>query len=494
MTATPLPRPQTRPIAHLLAYGAYLPYNRLRRDDIAAVLGGRGGRGQRTVASYDEDTTSMGVEAARIALSGNVNQLQPARMYFATTMPAYRDRTNATAIHAALGLNASALAVDMVGAIRSGVGAMIAAMDAAEPTMVVLSDIRTGLPGSADETNGGDGAAALVFGGPNDGPVLADVLAVATVNGEFLDRWRGPDEPTSHVWEERFSEHVYGQLIESAFNEALQSAGITADSVDRLLVAGLPGRALRRFATHSGVRTDAIADDLATSVGNTGTAHAGIMLADTLDHSPPGSTIALVVLADGATAFILQTGNDLAAHQPPRPVSAQIAAGSEPLRYATFLTWRQMLHREPPRRPDPAPPAAPPSHRRTHYKFGFLGSRCTVCDTIHLPPARVCAKCRASDQMTAQPMAQAAGRITTLTVDHLVYTPQPPAVLAVIDFDGGGRFRCQLTDVDPATIAVGDPVEMTFRKVFTARGIHNYFWKARPIRGAINQAVAESVR
>ena len=25
-------------------------------------------------------------------------------------------------------------------------------------------------------------------------------------------------------------------------------------------------------------------------------------------------------------------------------------------------------------------------------------------------------------------------------------------------------------------------VEMTFRKLFTSDGIHNYFWKARPLR------------
>jgi hypothetical protein len=29
---------------------------------------------------------------------------------------------------------------------------------------------------------------------------------------------------------------------------------------------------------------------------------------------------------------------------------------------------------------------------------------------------------------------------------------------------------------------MGDRVELTFRKLFTADGIHNYFWKARPIR------------
>jgi uncharacterized OB-fold protein len=38
--------------------------------------------------------------------------------------------------------------------------------------------------------------------------------------------------------------------------------------------------------------------------------------------------------------------------------------------------------------------------------------------------------------------------------------------------------------VDPAAVAIGNRVEMTFRRLFTANGVHNYFWKARPIRAA----------
>jgi uncharacterized OB-fold protein len=30
-------------------------------------------------------------------------------------------------------------------------------------------------------------------------------------------------------------------------------------------------------------------------------------------------------------------------------------------------------------------------------------------------------------------------------------------------------------------VFVGMPVEMTFRKMFTNRGIINYFWKAKPV-------------
>ena len=152
----------------LVSYGAYIPYYRLERGRIAGVLGSGGGRGTRAVAGYDEDTTSMAVEAGRDALAGltglGTKRGTPRQLFFATSVPAYADKTNATAVHAALRLSADALAVDMAGAVRSGVGALITAAQSPVPAMAVLSDIRTGLPGSTDERDGGDGAAAFIFG------------------------------------------------------------------------------------------------------------------------------------------------------------------------------------------------------------------------------------------------------------------------------------------------------------------------------------------
>ena len=83
-----------------LSHGAYLPHRRLDRTTIAAVAGAGGGTGTRTVASYDEDTTTLGVEASRRALRGS--EAVPGAVWFSTVEPAYVDKTNATAIHAAL--------------------------------------------------------------------------------------------------------------------------------------------------------------------------------------------------------------------------------------------------------------------------------------------------------------------------------------------------------------------------------------------------------
>jgi len=244
-------------------------------------------------------------------------------------------------------------------------------------------------------------------------------------------------------------------------------------------VAGAHGRAVRAFAKGAGVAN--VADDLTSVVGNTGTAHAGLVLADVLDRAEPGQTIVLAVLADGATAMVLRTTDAIASYQRSSTVADQIARGDDSLRYAQFLTWRGFLTKEPPRRPDPVGPAGPPSLRTGHYKFGFVGTRCTECQTVHLPPVRVCVNCKAIDHMAPLPMAEVRGTVATYTIDRLAFSPSPPTVAAIVDFDGGGRFSCELADVDPAAVAIGDRVEMTFRKIVTAGGVHNYFWKARPV-------------
>ncbi|MBI1845977.1 MAG: hydroxymethylglutaryl-CoA synthase family protein [Candidatus Rokubacteria bacterium] len=464
----------------ILSYAAYVPFWRLDRKAIGDALGASAGKGTRAVASHDEDTTSMGVEAGRAALRGVTTG--PEALYFATAVPGYLDKTNATAIHAALALPGSAMAVDMVGSIRSGVGALRAALDAPRPTLAVLSDVRTGLPGGGDERDGGDAAVAFLCGPGDAGvPVLAEPVAWASATAEFLERWRVPGEPASRQWEERFGEHAYVPLAQAAITEGLTRAGVAPGGLHRVIVAGPHGRANKRVAGGLGAKPDAIADDLAGSTGNTGTAHAGLMLADALDTAAPDQLILVVSLADGCDVTIWKTTAALASRRAAKPVSSQLAGGGK-VSYATFLTWRGFLDREPPRRPDPEPPAAPPSFRAEDWKFGFTGSRCEACGARHLPPQRVCVKCHAIDRMKPERLADVPATIATFTVDRLAYSLSPPVVAAVIDFEGGGRYQCELTDVDPAAVQIGDRVEMTFRRLYTANGVHNYFWKARPIR------------
>jgi 3-hydroxy-3-methylglutaryl CoA synthase/uncharacterized OB-fold protein len=466
----------------LVGYGAYVPYFRLDRKAIAASLGAPAGSGTRAVASYDEDTTSLGVEAARAALRATPGA-RPDALYFATSVPAYQDKTNATAIHAALALDPAALACDMTGAIRSGAGALRAALAGGGTTLVVLADIRTGLPGGGDEREGGDGAAALLVADDTSAlPVLAEPVAHASATAEFLERWRLPGEAASRQWEERFGEHAYGPLGEGAVTDALKQAGVTAPAIHHWIIAGPHARANKRLAASVGAAKGTVVDDLGATVGNTGTAHAALLLAQVLDGAPPDQLVAVVSLADGCDVTVWRTTAALASHRPAAKVAARLAGGGQ-VSYPSFLTWRGFLRREPPRRPDPQAPEAPPAARAEAWKFAFTGSRCQACGARHLPPQRVCVKCHAVDRMMPERLADVPATIATFTVDRLAYSLSPPVVAVVIDFEGGGRFQCELTDVDPASVKIGDRVEMTFRRLLTAGGVHNYFWKAKPFRG-----------
>jgi uncharacterized OB-fold protein len=243
-------------------------------------------------------------------------------------------------------------------------------------------------------------------------------------------------------------------------------------------------RANRVAAGAAGVKPEAITDDMTAVMGNSGAAHGGIMLADVLDRAAPNQFVAVLLLADGATVMLFRTTDAIARYKRKETVRGQLAQGKPGLSYTAFLTWRNVLQREPPRRPDPDRPAAPPSFRSEAWKFGFMGSRCTACGTRHLPPQRVCVSCKATDKMTLERVADSAATVATFTIDRLAFSPSPPVVGAVVDFDGGGRLSCELTDVEPDKVAIGDRVEMTFRRIYTAEGIHNYFWKARPVRSS----------
>ena len=460
----------------ITGWGVHLPYPRLDKSSIRAVAGTGGGTGNRTVASYDEDTTTMGAEAGRAALRGR--EVHPGSLWFATTEPAYADRTNATVLHAVLRLDRTVPAYDLTGSVRSAMGALRAAWQGSGTALVISADTRTGLPGGPDEAAGGDAAAALLIGDGAigaEGQVLAEIVAWESVTDEFVDRWRTPGAPASRLWEERFGEARYTELGAEALKLALGSAAIDAAAVDHLVVAGLHDRAAAAVQRGSGVPAGRVTDRLAATVGNPGAAQPGLLLAAALELAAPGQYIVLLSLADGADAVVLRTTAALASYRPYRPVAAQVAAGG-PVSYGRYLHWRGMLPVEPPRRPEPARVSSPAAHRNAGWKYGFAAGLDAPGGTVHLPPT--------PQDEARRPAADALGTIVTFTVDRLSYSLSPPVVFAVVDFDGGGRLPVELTDVEAGEVTIGGRVEMTFRRLATSDGIHNYFWKARPLRGA----------
>ena len=457
----------------ILAAGAYLPHGRLDRSTIAPIVGSGGGKGTRTVASYDEDTTTMGFEAARLALKAAADDVLPDALWFSTVTPGYVDKTNATTIHAALRLDENVGAFDFGGAQRSVMGMLRAALDGSGTVLTVAADIRTGLPGGPDEAAGGDGASALLVG-EGDG-VIAEHLASASTTEEFVDRWRRPGEPRSKVWEERFGETRYLPLGEQAFQAALKEAELSRDQVDHLIVTGLHARAATALAKRLGSPDGHVVDTRAATVGNTGAAHPGLLLTSVLETADarPGHR---------AGRARRRRGRGSAAHDRSDHVVPLDANTRRPGRGGCTRELRQV----PLVAQDAARRAAAPSRAAAAVVVGR--------GTSHRLEVRL-----------RRPQRSGLGRAAVATVaerhrsatdgrraghDRDVHRRSPRLLREPADHLRRGRLRRRWPAADRAhrrgeeDVAPGVRVEMTFRKLFTSDDIHNYFWKARLVRGA----------
>ena len=469
-------------MAGIVSYGSYVPYRRLKRSAIAAVLGTPAGKGERAIASFDEDSVSMAVEAVRDALKaappGDVDTL-----IFATTTPPYAEKLGAPVIGAAAMLPTEIRASDMTGSVRAGLSALLQGADAigggARRALVAIGDCRLAAPEGKAEQTTGDGAVAFMLGSEG---AIAEIEASASLTREFLDTWRAQGERFSHSWEERFTlTQAHSPLLGAVIKKVLEKAKVAPGDLSKVILDAPNVRAADEIARALKIDPARFSDSFALTVGQTGAAHAGLMLAAALPAAKPGDRILVATVADGADAVVLRVTPANAAFRPVHSVGRMIESKGD-VSYANYLKWREILPTEPPRRPDPERPAGPPMMRSEKWKFGFIGSRCTNCGTAQLPPQLVCVKCHQRGKMEPYPFADRTARIATYALDRLAYSLNPPTVNVVIDFAGGGRFLCEMTDCEPDEVAIGDEVEMTFRRLFTADGVNNYFWKARPRR------------
>ncbi|BDG59573.1 OB-fold domain-containing protein [Caldinitratiruptor microaerophilus] len=471
----------------ITAYGAYIPYHRLSRKAIAEATGETALPGQRAVAGPDEDSVTMAVEAARDALGGQRGDGLDA-VYLATTTAPYREKQAAATVAAALGVRPSVRAAAFSGSLQAGASALLAAVDAvragsAGSVLVAVADLRPAAPQGPLESIVGDGAAAFLVGsGPG---VLATLEAAHSVTADLVGQWRGAQDPFVRSWEERFVvSEGYGALVREVLIGLRERTGLGPADFARVILHPLHPRHHAALAAGLGFRPEQVQDPLFAAVGLAGAAAAPLMLAAALAQARPGDRLLYVSYGDGADALVFRVTEAASQFRPRRGVAGWLEVGREGLTYMRYLRWRGLVPAEPGRRPARPRPSAPALWRRRAKNLALTGSRCTACGTPQFPPQRVCVHCQAVDHMEPYRFADRPARLVTFTADHLAAAVDPPTLLGAIDFEGGGRMLVELTDCMANELHVGMPVEMTFRRLYEAEGIQNYFWKARPVRTA----------
>jgi 3-hydroxy-3-methylglutaryl CoA synthase/uncharacterized OB-fold protein len=460
-----------RPEVGIASVGIYLPRFEIDLAGAAEMLGAPGSSGRRRVAGYDEDTVTMAVEALRMAgaYGSDVGEL-----LFASATPPYLMRTNATIVHAALDLAETVPAGDVGGGTRSWHTALRHALSAAQPSRpvaVAAADMTVARPAGPDETEGGDAAAALVISA--DDPAVVH-LAGQSRTFEVLSRWRTPTEPYPQRWEERFVEAIYTPLVGPAVSDALNSAGLDASNVALCVLSGGPERLLA--ALRKRLPGEIVLDDRKNAWGNSGGALGALLLARAASRAKSGDVVLCVHVGDGIDVDLWRVD------RPPVGAAAVADDGPEPRKvaYGQYLSWRGLLDVEPPRRPAPVRPAAPPSWRNRRWKYAAIAAQCNNCGHVNAPPGEVCSACGAREDFTDRRLPLGTGIAAEVTVDYLAYSPSPPIIAGNVLTEGGGRIQIEMTDSRPDDVADGSRVEFVFRRVYSAEGVHDYFWKVRP--------------
>lgn len=473
----------------ILAAGAYIPRLRLQRKSIvdanrwfAPGLASLG-KGERAICNWDEDAITMAVEAARDATVGQ-DRGTLRSLYFASTTFPFLDRLNAGVVAEALAMSEDINALDVASSQRCATSVLDMALRNGEPGLVVAADHRRTKAASAIELTAGDGAAAVVVG---EGTPIARLLASARRTVDFVDHFRTADSVYDYLWEERWTRDAgYMTIVPPVIARCLAAAGVEASEVAYFCMPAMLPRVVNAVAKAAGIRDDAIVDNLHAVCGDTGAAHALLLLVSVLEKAKPGERILVIGFGQGADALLFECTATKSGIAGRLGSAGHLARRREEASYAKFLAFNDLIEIERGMRSETdklTPLSALWRNRDT--VTGMIGGKCAVCGTIQFPLSRICANpnCNALDSQEPHPFAEKAGRVNSFTADRLTYSPDPPACYGMVQFDEGGRWMMDFTDVEAGELAVGKRMRMMFRikDVDTQRGFRRYFWKAAPI-------------
>jgi hydroxymethylglutaryl-CoA synthase len=475
-------------MAGITSYGAYIPYHRMSRAEIGRAWEAAQSPGERSVASYDEDSLTMAVEAAMDCLKG-LPATDIDGLFFASTTSPYKDKQTAATIATVLGLKKTALTMDFGGSLRAGTNALRAAVDmvksgSLKKILVIASEMRLSYPSGPGEMSFGDGAAALLVG---DSGVIAEVESNVSVFEELQDFWRSDKDTFIRSAEDRFiADEGFSKVVPMAVSELFNKTKLTSKDFSNFVLY-LPSQrqiagVVRKLAFDPKSQCN---DSLYAKLGDAGSAMSLLMMVEALETVKPGNRILVACYGNGCDVFSVKTSPGIENSKGNRrAVSGYLLSKRMLSNYNRYLRWRELVTLQPPARPaieirQPGPQA---QWRENDNVFRLRGTKCNHCGTPQYPPQRVCIVCGTKDDFEPYSFTDKNAKIYTFSHDYLVQSVDPPVTVAMVDFEGGGRMMCDVTDRDPNQIKVGLPVEMTFRKLYYVGGINNYWWKARPIR------------
>jgi hydroxymethylglutaryl-CoA synthase len=295
----------------IIGYGAYIPRNRIKVEEIAKVWGADAPsykKGllleEKSVPSPDQDTITMSVEASKNALRrAGIDPREIGAVYIGSESHPYAVKPSGTVLAEALGATPDVHTADLEFACKAGTEGMFIALSlvqagAVKYGLAVGADTSQGAPGDALEYSAAAGAAAFIFGKDR---LVAEALETYSYTTDTPDFWRReyqyyPQHGGRFTGDPAYFKHVVG-----AAQGLLAKAKMKPSDFDYVIFHQPNGKFPLRAGEILGFERKQIEPGwLVPKLGNTYSGSSPLGLTATLDIAKPGQMIMLVSYGSGA--------------------------------------------------------------------------------------------------------------------------------------------------------------------------------------------------
>jgi len=298
-------------MAGIVGYGANIPRNRIKVEEIAKVWGADAPsykKGlmleEKSVPSPDQDTITMAVEASKNALRrAGIDPREIGAVYVGSESHPYAVKPSGTVLAEALGATPEVHTADLEFACKAGTEGMFIAYShvvsgVVKYSLAVGADTSQGAPGDALEYSAAAGAAAFIFGKDK---LVAEVLHTYSYTTDTPDFWRReyqyyPQHGGRFTGDPAYFAHVLG-----AARGIMAKAGMTPADLQYVIFHQPNGKFPLRAGEILGFSRKQIDPGwLVPKLGNTYSGSSPLGLTATLDIAKPGDKIMLVSYGSGA--------------------------------------------------------------------------------------------------------------------------------------------------------------------------------------------------
>ena len=344
-------------MAGIVGYGAFIPRNRIKSEEIARQWGKDPDtirRGllleEKSVPGIDEDTITISVAAGRAALErAGIDPTKIGALYIGSESHPYAVKPSGTVVAEALGIGPEVHVADFEFACKAGTEAMFVACGLVESKRVeyamgIGADTSQGAANDALEFSASAGGAAFIFGGKS---ILADVVDTYSYTSDTPDFWRREGEFYPRHGGRFTGEPAYFNHVLSASRAILDKTGLKASDF-RYAVFHMPNG---KFPLAAGKKLGFKKKQLeqgwvVNKMGNTYSGSSPTGLAAILDVAEADDLILITSFGSGAgsDSFVLKATAELPKRRARAPtVRAMLDGRRRYLTYGEYAKYREKI-------------------------------------------------------------------------------------------------------------------------------------------------------